>query len=130
MIPDAFIGPISSIFRLLQTLIIHKCEFPKSFLRYGGSFHAVNLFATRRPPGFRRHFVCARRSWAHSRNFSWILEQELGIDASIVPSDVEEQVRSGGAARCANQAYRVALLDLLTSLHLDLGEVEIHALPE
>jgi hypothetical protein len=59
--PDAFIGPISSIFGLrhftmlyvfnawnnlyysraagssnlclLQTLIIHKCEFPKSFLR-------------------------------------------------------------------------------------------------
>jgi hypothetical protein len=35
-------------------------------------------------------------------------------------------MRPSRAARCANQADRIALLDLLACLHFDLGEAEVH----
>ena len=64
---------------------------------------------------------CARHcSRARCRNTWPGPETGTGVDAGVVPADAEEQVRSCGSARRADQADNVALLDLLPRLHIDL----------
>jgi hypothetical protein len=63
------------------------------------------------------------RNSVHYRDLARVVKQELGVDASVVPADPEEQVRSRGAARRSDPAERLALLDPLSGPDLDLGEV-------
>jgi hypothetical protein len=60
-------------------------------------------------------------------DLAWVFQDELGIDARVVPADAEEKMRSRGAAGGSDAAERMALLDLLAGLDLDIGKVEIHA---
>src|SRR5580658_5645946 len=60
-------------------------------------------------------------------DFAGFFQYKFWIDAGIVPADAEEQMRSGGAAGGPDTAENGALLHFLAGLHLDIGEMEIHA---
>jgi hypothetical protein len=63
----------------------------------------------------------------YAGNLAGFFQHEPRIYTGIVPTNTEEQMRPGGAARRADVAQEMALLDLVAHCDLYVGQMKVHA---
>ena len=63
----------------------------------------------------------------YAGNLAGFFQHEPRIYTGIVPTNTEEQMRPGGAARRADAAQEMALLDLVAHCDLYVGQMKVHA---